>query len=194
MITASEVRTGMAVRYDGQTYKVLAADYHPGQGKMGGVLHARLRNLDTGTQWEHSFRAELRFEEIPLDKRPVEFLYGDDDECHFMDPQTFEQFDVPTAVIGERARLLQPQMRVSIELLGERPIAALLPDVLEVRIADTAPAMHNQQDSTWKPAKLESGIQIMVPQFIKTGDMVRLDTEHLKYMERLKSAAGSQGR
>jgi elongation factor P len=188
MITASEVRTGMAIRYDAQTWKVLAADYHPGQGKMGGVLHARLRNLDTGTQWEHSFRAELRFEEIPLDKRPVDFLYLDADDCYFMDPQTFEQFTVPAALIGDQARLLQPEMRVSLELLGDRPITVKLPDVLELRIADTAPAMHNQQDSTWKPARLESGLQIMVPQFIKTGDMVRLDTENLKYMERVKAA------
>jgi elongation factor P len=189
MITASEVRAGMGIRYEAQTYKVLAADYHPGQGKMGGVLHARLRNLGTGTIWEHSFRAELRFDEVPLEKRALDFLYIDGADCCFMDPDTYEQFSVPAALIGDQARLLQPEMRVTVEFLEERPISVQVPDVLEVRIADTAPAMHNQQDSTWKPAKLESGIQIMVPQFIKTGDMVRLDTAQLKYMDRVKAAA-----
>ncbi|HET8550253.1 MAG TPA: elongation factor P [Bryobacteraceae bacterium] len=188
MVTASEVRAGMAIRYEGQTYKVLAADYHPGQGKMGGVLHARLRNLGTGTTWEHSFRAELRLEEIPLDKRALDFLYLDGADCYFMDADTYEQFAVPAELIGEQARLLQADMRVSVEFLEERPISVQMPDVLEVRIADTAPAMHNQQDSTWKPARLESGIQIMVPQFIKTGDLVRLDTAQLKYMDRVKAA------
>ena len=187
MITASEVRAGMAIRHDGQVYKVLLADYHPGQGKMGGVLHARLRNLGTGTQWEHSFRAELRFEEVPLDKRALEFLYVDGDDCCFMDPVTYDQFAVPAALIGDQARLLQPEMHVSVEFLEDRPISVQLPDVLEVRIADTAPAMHTQ-DSTWKPALLESGIQIMVPQFIKTGDVVRLDTAAMKYMDRVKAA------
>jgi elongation factor P len=178
----------MAIRYENNTYKVLAADYHPGQGTMGGVLHARLRNLGTGTLWEHSFRAELRFEDIPLDKRPLDFLYLDGDDCYFMDPESFEQVAVPTALIGEQARLLAPEMRVSVELLEERPLSVQLPDVLEVRIADTAPALHNQQDSTWKPARLESGVEIMVPQFIKTGDTIRLDTAQLKYMDRVKAA------
>jgi elongation factor P len=187
MVTASEIRAGIAIRHEGQVYKVLAADYHPGQGKMGGVLHARLRNLGTGTLWEHSFRAELRFEEIPLDKRAVEFLYVEGNDCYFMDPDTYEQFAVPRALIGDQARLLEPQMRVSVEFLEDRPISVQMPDVLEVRIADTAPAMHTQ-DSTWKPAQLESGIQIMVPQFIKTGDLVRLDTVQLKYMDRIKAA------
>jgi elongation factor P len=186
---ASEVRAGMGIRYEGQTYKVLAADYHPGQGKMGGVLHARLRNLETGTQWQHSFRAEQRLEEVPLEKRPVDFLYVDGGDCYFMDPDNCEQFVVPAILIGDQFRLLQTDMRVSVEFLGERPISVHFPDVLEVRVADTAPAMHNQQDSTWKPARLDNGIQIMVPQFIKSGDLVRLDTAELKYMDRVKAAS-----
>jgi translation elongation factor P/translation initiation factor 5A len=60
MVLASQLRAGMAIAYEGQDYKVVAAEYHPGQGRMGGATHARLRNLDTGTFWEHSFRSELR--------------------------------------------------------------------------------------------------------------------------------------
>jgi len=63
MIAASQLRQGMVVRHEGQTYKVLIADYHPGQGKMGGATHARLKNLDTGTTWEHSFRSDLKLED-----------------------------------------------------------------------------------------------------------------------------------
>lgn len=73
MLLATQLRAGMAIRYEGQPYKVLAADYHPGQGRMGGSCHARLRNLDTGTLWEHSFRSEMKLEEIPLSKQPSSF-------------------------------------------------------------------------------------------------------------------------
>lgn len=186
MIAASQLRAGMAIRFDNHKYKVLAADYQPGQGKMGGVMHARLRSLQTGTLWEHGFRADLKIEEIPLEKRPVEFLYQDGEECYFMDPDTFDQLSVAAGMIGDQARLLVSGMRVSIETVEGNPVSVTLPDVLEARIADTAPPIHGSADSTWKPATLESGLQVMVPQFVKTGDVIRLSTAELKYMDRAK--------
>ena len=188
MITASQMRSGMAIRFEGHPYKVIAADYHPGQGKMGGVTHARLRNLDTGTLWEHSFRSDLKVEEIPVDKRPMDFLYTDAGMCHFMDPANYEQHAIPAPMLGEQEALLQADMRLSIEFVEGKPVSVQFPDTLEVRIADTAPPVHGQTDSTWKPAELENGIEIMVPQFIKTGDVVRLDVAQLKYMDRAKAA------
>ena len=83
-------------------------------------------------------------------------------------------------------------MRLSIEFIDSRPVSVQFPDTLEVRIADTAPPTHGQTDSNWKPAELDNGIEIMVPQFIKTGDVVRLDVAQLKYMDRAKGA-GSRG-
>jgi elongation factor P len=178
----------MAVRYEGQIYKVLVADYHPGQGKMGGTTHARLKNLATGTLWEHSFRSDLKLEDLPVEKQEMEFLYTDADACYFMNPETFEQVAVPLKVLGSQARFLRPEMRLQVEFVEGRPVSVLFPDIIEVRIADTAPPVHAQQDSTWKEAVLENGVQIMVPQFIKTGDVIRLDVENLKYVDRAKGA------
>lgn len=187
MVEASRLRPGMAVRYEGQLYKVLLAEYHPGQGKMGGVTHARLRNLDTGTQWEHSFRADLRFEETPVEKKPMEFLYADAETCFFMAPATADQVEVPVSAVGERAEFLQSGMMVGIEFIGDRPVNVALPDVLEMTVEETAPpSRSSSQDNTWKPAKLANGVEIMVPQFIKTGDAVRIDTNTIRYMERAK--------
>lgn len=186
MVPASQLRAGMAVRYEGQIYKVLVADYHPGQGKMGGTTHARLRNLATGTLWEHSFRSDLKLEDLPVEKQEMEFLYTDADACYFMNPETFEQVAVPVKVIGPQARFLRPEMRLQVEFVEGQPVSVLFPDIIEVRIADTAPPTHAQQDSTWKEAVLENGVQIMVPQFIKTGDVIRLDVENLKYVDRAK--------
>ncbi len=190
MVAASQLRAGMAIRYEGQLYRVLIAEYHPGQGKMGGVTHTRLKNLTTGSIWEHSFRADLKLEDLPIEKQPMDFLYSDGEQCHFMNPETYEQLAVPTAVIGEQARLLQPEMRVAVEFVEGQPVNVILPEILEVRVADTAPPSHQQTDSVWKPARLENGLEIMVPQFIKTGDVIRLDVAELKYMDRAKGAKG----
>jgi elongation factor P len=188
MVTASQMRAGMAVRFEGQPYKVLVAEYHPGQGKMGGVTHARLKNLSTGTLWEHSFRADLKLEELEVSRQPMDYLYEEGGLCYFMDPETFEQVAVPRPVIGEQAILLQPEMRVAVEIIEGNPVSVAFPDVLEVRVAETAPPIHQQVDNVWKPARLENDLKIMVPPFIKNGDLIRLDVANLKYMDRAKGS------
>jgi elongation factor P len=188
MVTAQQLRTGMAIRYEGQTYRVMACDYHPGQGKMGGVAHVRLKNLNTGTFWETSLRADLKLEERPVERQSLGFLYSEDDQSWFMNPETFEQTAIPNALLGQQARFLQPEMTLPVELVEDRPVNVVFPEVLEVRIADTAPPLHNQVDSTWKTARLDNGVEVMVPQFIKTGDSIRLDVASLRYMDRAKGA------
>jgi elongation factor P len=191
MVTASQLRVGMAIKFEGQRYKVVAAEYHGGQGKMGGATHARLQNLDTRTFWEHSFRADLKLEEIALEKQALEFLYAGGDQCCFMDPETYEQTEVAKAFVGEpQAGLLEPGMKLSVEFLEGRPVSVLFPDVLEVKIVDTAPPIHQQQDNNYKPAKLANGIEVMVPQFVKTGDAIRLDVPNMRYMDRAKAKHG----
>jgi len=186
MVPASQMRAGMVVRFEGQTYKVLIADYHPGQGKMGGVTHARLLNLSTGTQWEHSFRSDLKMEDLPVEKTTMEFLYSDAGICYFMNPQTYEQIEIEDDKIGPQAAFLLPQMQVPVEFVNAEPVNVVFPGFVEIRVADTAPPVHQQQDSTWKSAKLENGVEVMVPQFIKSGDAIRLDVTTLKYMDRAK--------
>lgn len=189
MVLASQLRAGMAIRHEGQLYKVLIADYHPGQGKMGGVNHVRLKNLTTGTLWEHSFRSDLKLEDVPVEKQSMDFLYSDAGECYFMNPDTYEQVSVSESVIGPQARFLRPEMRLPVEFVEGRPVSVVFPEIVEIRVADTAPPVHQQQDSTLKPATLENGVQIMVPQFIKTGDTIRLDVANLKYVDRVKTVA-----
>jgi len=191
MLTASQLRVGMAIKFEGQRYKVVAAEYHGGQGKMGGATHTRLQNLDTRTFWEHSFRSELKIEEIALEKQALEFLYASGDQCCFMNPETYEQTEVAREFVGEpQAGLLETGMKLSVEFLEGRPVSVLFPDVLEVKIVDTAPPIHQQQDSNYKPAKLANSIEVMVPQFVKTGDAIRLDVANMRYMDRAKTGRG----
>ena len=176
----------MAIRHEGQTYKIMAAEYHGGQGKMGGVAHVRLKNLTTGALWEHSFRAEVRLEDLPVEKQSMDFLYSDDDQCYFMNPDNYEQVGISASVIGPQARFLLPEMRVPVEFVEGQPVSVLFPDIIEMRVADTAPPVHQQQDSTLKTARLDNDVEVMVPQFIKVGDVIRLDVQNLKYIERAK--------
>jgi elongation factor P len=187
MVMASQLRTGMAIRYQGAKYKIVAAEYHPGQGQMSGATHARLQNLDTGTFWEHAFRADLRLEELALEKQALEFLYADANHYYFMNPGTFEQTEVPKGMIGSEAGFLEPGLRVTVEFLERRPVAVTFPDVLEVRIEDTAPPLHSQTDANFKTARLASGIEVMVPQFVKSGDSIRIDVATLRYMDRARA-------
>jgi len=187
MVLASQLRAGMAIVFDNQTYRVVAAEYHPGQGKMGGVSHARLQNIETGTFREMSLRAELKLQDVPVERQSLEFLYADGDQCCFMSPENYEQTEVPKAIVGPRARFLEAGMKLPVEFVSGRPVYVLFPDHIEVRIADTAPAMHQQADSAFKTAMLANGVDVMVPQFIKTGDMIRLDLENLKYVDRARS-------
>jgi elongation factor P len=189
MVYASQLRSGMSIRHEGQTYKVIYASYHPGQGKMGGVAHVRLKNLSTGTLWGQSFRADLKLEEVPVEKQFMQFLYADADQCHFMNPETYEQIEIPSSLIGQQTRFLLPEMRLGIELVEGQVVNVDFPAIIEIRVAETAPPVHQQQDSTLKSARLENDVEIMVPQFIKPGDIIRLDVENLKYIERVKTAA-----
>jgi elongation factor P len=188
MVSAAQLRPGMAIRYEGQVFKVLASEHHGGQGKMGGVTHVSLKNLATGAAWEHSFRAELKLEEVSVEKRPLTFLYADQEFSYFMNPASYDQVEIANAVIGQQIRFLEPDMQVSVEFVEDRPVSILFPDIVEVRIAETAPPAHGQQDNTWKTARLSNGITVMVPPFVKSGDLIRLDVASLKYVDRARTA------
>jgi elongation factor P len=146
VVLASQLRIGVVIRHQEHAYKIVGAEYHPGQGKMGGVTHSRVQNLDTGTLWEHSFRADLRFEEILLEKQTLEYSYTDGDDCYFMNGESFAQHEVAKALVGSRAELLEPGMKVLVEFVEGKVVSVVFPDVLEVKIVETAPAAHHQQD------------------------------------------------
>lgn len=186
MIVGSQLRPGTALRVEGELYKVLAADYHAGGGKMGGVVHTKLRNMRTGTLWERRFRADERLEDLVLERQIMQFLYSDADHCYFMNPESFEQVEVPRQVIGPAEKFLQPEMRVPVEFFESQAVSIQFPDIVEQRIAATAPPIHSQQDNTWKTATLENGMELMVPQFIETGEVVRVEVETAKYVERAR--------
>ncbi len=184
MVVASELRQGMVLRIDGQIYKVLELESKAGAAKMSGVVKTKMNNVRSGRGWEPHFRPQEKLEDLPIERRQMEFLYADGASCTFMRPDTFDQVTVPTSVIGLAAMFLQAGEQVPVEFFGDEAISVVVPSIMEARISSTAPPSRSQQDSAWKEAVLENGLATRVPLFIDQGETVRIEVSTGRYVER----------
>jgi elongation factor P len=187
MVIASQLRPGMVLKIGADIFKVFEASYHIGQGKMPGSVHARGRNVLSGALKEFRFRPEERLEDTQFQRQEMEFLYANADSVTFMHPETYEQVSIPQEAIGAAAKFLQPEMKVPVELYEGQPVSIVFPAVVEAKVATTAQPVHQQQDNTFKQATLENGLEIMVPQFIKPGEIVRVEVATEKYVDRVRA-------
>ena len=187
MVVASELRTGTVIRIEDQIYKVLEVESKAGAAKMGGVVRTKLVNARTGRMWEPHFRPQEKLEDLQLERRTLEFLYFAGDDCTFMRPDTFEQIEIPGAILGPAKDFLQSGMEVPVEFFESEPIGVVFPEVAEARVASTAAPSRSQQDSTWKEATLENGFTVRVPLFIAPGEIIRVDIKNARYVERARA-------
>lgn len=187
MVVASQLRPGTVLKIGPDLFKVIESTYHVGQGKMPGSVHSKLRHVLKGTFKELRFRPEERLEETQLEKQDMEFLYSDSDSATFMNPRTYDQVAIPLEAIGAATKFLQPEMRVPVEFYEGQPVSIVFPEIVEVRIQTTAQPVHQQQDNTYKSATLENGLELMVPQFLKPGELVRVEVGTGKYVDRVRA-------
>jgi elongation factor P len=187
MVIASQLRPGTILRINNDLFKVVESQYHLGQGKMPGSVHAKLRGVLKGTFKELRFRPEERLEETELEKHEMEFLYSDADSATFMNPKTYEQVSIPLEAIGAAATFLQAEVNVPVEFYQGQPVSIVFPEIVEVKIRTTAQPVHQQQDNTYKFATLENGMELMVPHFIKPGETVRIEVATGKYVDRVRA-------
>jgi elongation factor P len=180
MVIASQLRPGTVLKINNDLFKVIDSQYHIGQGKMPGSVHAKLRNVLKGTFKELRFRPEEQIEETQLEKHEMEFLYSDADSATFMNPRTYDQVSIPLEAIGAV---------VPVEVYQGQPVSIVFPEIVEVKIRTTAQPVHQQQDNTYKSATLENGGELMVPQFIKPGETIRVEVASGKYVDRVRTDA-----
>jgi elongation factor P len=185
MVLATEIKEGMALKLENTIYKVVDVKVHAGSGQMQGFVSTRLLNLSTGHYTERRFRTDEKVEDVELVRKPMEYIYSDGDLYYFMDPQTYEQVGVPKESLGNFARFLKEGMKVDVEFLGEQPISVRSPKTVDLKVILTGSGVKEAQDNTMKSATLENGTEILVPQFIKEGEIVRVDVETMKYVERV---------
>ncbi len=187
MIVAAQLRPGMVLKIGDDLFKVVESTFHVGQGKMPGVVHTKVGNVLKGTLKELRFRPEERLEDTQLERVDMEFLYTDADSATFMNPKTFDQVSISLEAIGAAQKYLKPEMTIPVEFYAGQPVSIVFPAVVEVKVQTTAQPIHQQQDNTYKYATLENGLEILVPQFIKPGETIRLEVATGKYVDRVRA-------
>lgn len=186
MINATQLRTGMIILRGGDLYRV-ASVKHLTPGNKRGFMQTKLKNLRTGLGTEHKFRSEDRVEQATLDTRSMQYLYGEGDLHTFMDTENFEQISLPAEDIGDLLPYLLPNQVVEIEFFEGKPVGMSPPSTVDLEVVETEPSLKGATaSSSYKPAKLETGVTIQVPPFIQVGDKIRVDPQEGIYLERVK--------
>jgi elongation factor P len=185
-VIASSLRKGNVVDMDGRLYVVLFAEnIHPGKGTP--VTQLDMRRISDGVKVSERFRTTEQVERAFVEDRPHTFLYGDGETFHFMNPESYEQLEVPGDIVGDGAPYLQEGMSVMLSTHDGVPIAMELPARVTLEVTETEPAMKGQTaSSSYKPAMLSNGVRTSVPPHISTGTRVVVMTADGSYVERAK--------
>ena len=185
MIQATQLKKGMCIKHENDLYRVVSTQ-HITPGNWRGMVQAKIRHLKSGSIIEHRFRSEDRVERAILDESEMEYLYRDGDMYHFMNNETFEQIALSDEVLGDAVPYLIPNIKLNIELYEGRPVGIELPLTVEMKVAETEPAIKGATVSNvGKPAKMETGLVVQVPPFINEGDVIRIETASGSYIERV---------
>ena len=184
-ISAVEVKPGMIIEHKNDYWNVLKAQ-HVKPGKGGAFNQVELKSITKGTKLNERFRSSETIEKAELEERKFNFLYMDEENCHFMDNKTFEQISIPKLLTEEKFKLLKENLEVSISFMDEKPLSVELPNNVECIIDITDAAIKGQTAaSSYKPATLDNGLKISVPPFVGTGDRIILDTRTLEYVKKI---------
>lgn len=154
-------------------------------GKGSAIMRAKMRNVKTGNVLEFTFKAAETVELLNIDKREMQYLYHDAREVAFMDPRTYEQATVPASLLDEQLGFLIPDMIVWVSWWGEEAIGVILPVQVKLKVVEAEMATGgNTVVAAKKAVKVETGIEIMVPLFVKEGDYILVDTATGEYVSR----------
>lgn len=185
-LQANNIRKGMVILFDGAPCKVMEFRHHT-PGNLRAMVQTRLRNLITGSSFEHRFRAADTIDRAVLEQSEMEYLYSDGEMHHFMNTETYEQIAMSEDDLGDAAKWLMPGLKIQIEFYDGSPIGIELPASLELVITETDPVLKGATASNSnKPATLENGVTMYVPPFMTVGEKIRVNPTEEKYLERVK--------
>ncbi len=186
LIQATQLRVGMIFQEGKNLYR-LTYVHHVTPGNLRGFVQTKFKDIRTGIQYERKFSSEDRVDKATLDYRELEYLYEVRGEFHFMDMQTHEQISLMRDVVQDLEKFLSTNQQVDIAFFEGTPLLVELPASVSLRVVETVPGMkHATATSSSKPATLETGLVVQVPQFVNEGDFVRVDTSTGEYLERIK--------
>jgi elongation factor P len=185
VISTNQFRTGMTIRYESDTYRIIDFQ-HVKPGKGGAFVRTKLKNVTTGRVVERTFRPEQKFDQVRTESRSMTYLYEEPDQVVFMDAQTYEQLALPKSVLEDRLDLMTVNMEVEVLFMDEQSFDVELPVFVDLEVTETAPGVRGDTVSGGsKTATVETGASVQVPLFIETGDVIRIDTRTREYNTRI---------
>ncbi len=183
---ATQIRRGMVLVFEGEPCRVIEFRHHT-PGNLRAMVQAKLKNLRTGSGFEHRFRAADSIEPASMETHELEFLYQGGDSYHFMNTMNYDQLEMDEEALGDNAPWMQPGMKIVAEYYNGRPIGIQLPNSMVFEIVETAPVVRGAtKNASSKPAKLSNGATVNVPEFLSTGERIRVNPSTGEYLERAK--------
>ena len=184
--STSEFKSGLKVMLEGDPCAIIENEFvKPGKGQA--FNRVRLRNLKTGRVWERTFKSGETLEGADVVDVELEYLYSDGEFWHFMEPTSFEQYQVDAAAMGDATQWLKGQEKCTVTLWNNVPLAVTAPNHVVLEVVETDPGIRGDTATGGvKPAKLESGATVKVPLFIEIGDKLKVDTRTSEYISRVK--------
>lgn len=184
MYVIADLKPGKAVVVDGDPYLITWSQFSK-QGRQGGVMATKLKNLKTGSVIQKTFQGNDKLEPADIGYRKVQFLYKDNSGFTFMDLNTYDQFSLDNQTVGDGADFLVDGQELDALVFENNPIGIQLPAAVDLEVIETTPGVKGDTAAGGgKPAMLSTGFTVNVPLFINTGDKVRINTDSRLYMER----------
>jgi elongation factor P len=184
LIDATKLRVGMVIMHNGELYRMTSVT-HVTPGNWRGMVQTKMRSLRSGNSTENRFRSEDKVERVTLEQHEMEYLYSDGDQFHFMNTENYEQIALSAEDLGDAAKYLMPNLRINVEFHEGTPIGVSLPKTLDLKVTETAPGLKSATvTNALKPATVETGLVVPVPNFIDVGDVITVDTETGAYVSR----------
>jgi elongation factor P len=185
MIDVNDLRKGVTFEYDGNLYKVMEYSHHkPGRGNA--TIKIKARNLRTGSNIDKTFQSGDRVQDARLDFHNSQYLYADGEFFHFMDNDTFEQPAIKADVLGDSAGFLKEGMECKLTFYNGQPLDVELPLTVDLKVKRAEVAVRGDTATgVTKKVEVETGIAIQVPNFVKEGDTIRVDTRTGEYVTRV---------
>jgi elongation factor P len=176
----------MVIVWEGDPARIIEFRHHT-PGNLRAMVQAKLKNLRSGNSFEHRFRADDSIEKANMETHELEFMYKGGDTYHFMNTENYDQLEMDDEALGDSAQWMQPGLKIIAEYYNGRAIGIQLPERLTLEIVETAPVMKTAtKTASSKPAKLENDVTVNVPEFIGSGERVRVNPNTGEYLERAK--------
>lgn len=185
-LSITNLKKGVLFQMDGVPYRVV--DYNQKvMGRGGSIVNVRIKSVLDGKVLDKTFKGNETVEEASVTNESAQYLYNDGDTFYFMNPDTFEQFEIPADLVGDGAGYMKESDVISLQFFDGRAINVELPKNVPLLVTYAEDVVKGDTTSSvQKDATLETGITIKVPAFIKQGDVISVDTATGAYRERVK--------